>query len=157
MCQICVQCVSKRCHYFFHMYQKFAQSQKHEWTHFGHYGKEVILFSNSVQNMSKILDSFWTLFRCDKNLWTHFPQVSIMCPTLHLSLDALWTPRQTWTLFGHFLDTFLTLSGHILNTFWIWTHFGYILGTFWILFEMMCPKCVRPYIVDQSRRGGHQP
>ena len=73
-----------------------------------------------------------------------------MCPILHISWDALWTPKMLYghlNRHGHFLDIFLDIIcthfglGHILDTFW--THFGYFLKT-------MCPKCVRPYIVNQS-------
>ena len=73
-----------------------------------------------------------------------------MCPILHISWDALWTPKMLYghlNRHGHFLDIFLDINcthfglGHILDTFW--THFGCFLKT-------MCPKCVRPYIVNQS-------
>ena len=90
--------------------------------------------------MSVLLDSFWTRFgQWWKSLDT-FSQVSIMCPMLSISLDALWTPKQTWTLFGHFLDTLWTYFVHILDLDTFWIHFGHILDTSWNNVSKMCPS-----------------
>ena len=54
-----------------------------------------------------------------------------------------------WTYFGHNQQTW-TPFGHDLDTLQIWTCFGYILATFWTLSYFLCPKCVHPVILKED-------
>ena len=69
-------------------------------------------------------------------------------------MTLVWTyfgrNQQTWTPFGHHLDTFWALFGHIAGMDMFWTCFGHILDTFWTLSQFLCPKCVHPHIVQES-------
>ena len=118
------------------------------WLIFLDWGSKMCL--KNVQNVSNYLDTSWTYFGHCLDISNYFRHLSWRCPknvqkfwTFHTTLDT------SWTCFGHIieLDIFWTYVGHILDMLWTLLN---PLDAFWTL---LCPKCVRPHIVHQSRRG----
>ena len=93
--------------------------------------------------MSTVCPTFWTYYGHQSFLLdTFWHKVSKICPNKLEVWTLLGHKQLCWTHFGHELDTFCQKVSKELGL-------DTSLDTFWTPRAKMCPKSVRPYIVQE--------